>query len=112
MPERNAKHSDIIGTSVARANDCLWRDLVGNAYAWSKMRQGRTHIAIQTYAVLSGNQHFSGGKTLITALVLPVHVLREIDLPAQPVVDGQSWRDAPGVLDVGEETALPLSSVR
>ena len=37
--------------------------------------------------------------------------LREVDLPTQPVVEGQLRREAPGVLSVEEPALLPLGRI-
>ena len=40
-------------------------------------------VAVHADAVLAGDHNFAGGKVLEPAVVLAVHILREVDLPAQ-----------------------------
>src|SRR5262249_733249 len=52
--------------------------------------------------------HFARCEILETAISCAVDVLREVDLPAQAVVDGEFVRDAESVLNVAKEPVLAL----
>ena len=56
-------------------------------------------------------RHFSGCEILEPALILAVHVLREVDFPTNAVVHGQLGSDTPRVLNVREKPILPFSRI-
>src|SRR5947208_8175103 len=76
------------------------------------MRQSSIDVPIEVRAVLPGNQYLACAQVLEAAITGAVHILGEVNLPAQPVTYGQLSADSPGVLSVGKETILPLGCAR
>ena len=111
MTEGYAEDSHIVGSAIAGSDHGLGDHLVGNAEARREVRQGGLHVAVQADPVFARDHDFSGRQALEASVVLRVHVLREVDLPAQAVIDGQFRSDAPGVLNVGEEPVLALGGI-
>ena len=57
-------------------------------------------------------QHFTGGQVLESSLPFTVHVLREVDLPTQSVVQREIRSHTPRVLDIREGAFLTFRGFR
>jgi hypothetical protein len=66
-------------------------------------------IAVQPDAILAGDQDLARGQVLEASGVLGVDVLREVNLPAQAVIESQFRGNTPSILDVGEQPAVAFS---
>ena len=111
VSERHAEDADIVGSPVAGPDHGLRIQLVGESQARRQVGQVRFDVAIQADAVFAGDQDLARGQVLEASVVLAVHVLREVNLPAQAVIQGQLRGDAPGVLNVGEEPLLAFGGI-
>ena len=89
VTEGDAENADVVGAAVARADHGLRIQLVGDADARREVGQRGLDVAVHADAVLAGDHHFARGEVLEAAVVLAVHILREVDLPAHADVHGE-----------------------
>src|SRR5262249_39773629 len=69
------------------------------------------NVAVGSKSTLSRHPNGAVGEIGKPALVFSIHGLREINFPAQAVVERQLRSDAPSVLSVEKEPFLPLGGV-
>src|SRR5262245_40229885 len=100
MPERDAEDADVIRPSVAGAEYRFRGDLVSDSEAWREMLERGFHVSVHVNPILARDQNLARIQILEPALVFAVHRLREVNLPAQAIIDRQLGRNSPGVLRV------------
>src|SRR5207237_8929426 len=111
VTERYTEYADIVGTTIAGPQHRAGRDLIGDSEARRKVLERSIHVAVHADAIFAGDQNLAGGQALEASLIFVVHILREINLPAQSVIQSQLRRDAPGVLGIGEKAVLAIGGI-
>ena len=115
VSEIRPEHADIVAPSISQPYDGLGCDLVRNAQARSKRFVVVIHVAVQADIAEAGHADGAGSIEVLdvgeSAVALGIDRLREVDLPAQSVVDGQLVGCPPGVLAVKEPALLALGCI-
>src|SRR5579859_2593440 len=111
MAEDGTEDSDIEAAAIAGANHGLLIDLVGKANPGCDVLEvvGNIHAVIDRAVTCHAN--LARFQISETALAFAVDGLGRVELPANAKVKGKIWRDAPTVLDVGEDAILRFLGV-
>ena len=108
VAEEGTEHADVKAAPISHAHDRLGRDLVSNTQSGSERLVAGVNVAIQVIRAEAANANDAFFDVGETAVALSVNPLREVQLPAQSVVDRQLGSDAPSILTVEEPTFLAL----
>ncbi len=115
VSEVRTEHADVIAASVTHSHYGLRSQLVSDADARSKCRVSVVNVAVQADIAEAGDADGAGSVEIHnvgeSAVSFGIHGLREVDFPAQTIVDGQLGSCAPGVLTVKEPALLALGCV-
>ena len=113
VPEVRTENANVVTTAIASSDYRLRGYLVGDSKARGEGLKIITNVAIRPVRAIASDP--DAAETAIvdnigkTAKSLSVYRLREVDLPAQSIVDGELGSETIGVLTVKEPSLLALS---
>src|SRR5215471_3075390 len=102
MAKDGTKDADIETSAIAHSYNCLGTELVSDSETWSKSCEAVVHSHIHRNTADSGNMQIPVVKVEESAIARFVHGFREVDLPAQPIVQSQLGREPESILPVKE----------
>ena len=112
VPEIRAEHAHVEAATVPHANYSLGSHLIGEPQARSNRLPGVVDVSVQSIGSVAGdadNAFYGIGKAAVSFGIDP---LREVDLPAQAIVQRQLRSDTVRVLPVEKPSLLPFRGIQ
>ena len=107
-----SEHAHIKAASVTHADDGLGIQLIRDSQTRSKRVPGVIDVSIQPNSSFAGNPVQALSQIGESTVVFAIHVLREINFPAQTIIQSQLRGNTPGVLSVIKHAMLTFRRVK